>query len=69
MSKERVFDVDQAHSSLNGRGPTKLDSLSAEFDALLRMQTPAARAGMKAAFNASPRQLGKAAVIAARKRG
>jgi prevent-host-death family protein len=48
----------------------KLDTLSGEFDALLaRMQTSAARAGMKAAFNASPKQLGKAAVAAARKRG
>lgn len=47
-----------------------LDTLSAEFDALLaRMQTPRARAGMKAAFAASPRELGKAAVAAARKRG
>lgn len=49
---------------------TKLDALSGEFDALLsRMQTPKARAGMKAAFEASPKQLGKAAVTAARKRG
>jgi antitoxin Phd len=48
----------------------KLDTLTGEFDALLaRMQTPAARAGMKAAFNASPKQLGRAAVAAARKRG
>jgi antitoxin Phd len=48
----------------------KLDTLSGEFDALLaRMQTPAARAGMKAAFDASPKQLGKAAVAVARKRG
>jgi antitoxin Phd len=48
----------------------KLDTLSVEFDALLaRMQTPAARAGMKSAFNASPKQLGKAAVASPRKRG
>jgi antitoxin Phd len=47
-----------------------LDRLSADFDALLaRMQTPRARAGMKAAFGASPRDLGRAAVTAARKRG
>jgi len=47
-----------------------LDSLSGQFDALLaRMQTPKARAGMKAAFAASPKQLGRAAVAAARKRG
>ena len=49
---------------------SKLDTLSSEFDALLaRMQTPKARAGMKAAFDASPKQLGRAAVAAARKRG
>jgi len=48
----------------------KLDTRSGEFDALLaRMQTPAARAGMKAAFDASPKEMGKAAVAAARKRG
>jgi antitoxin Phd len=40
-----------------------LDALSRKYDAMLaRMQTPAARTGMKAAFDASPKQLGKAAV-------
>lgn len=49
---------------------SKLDTLSHEFDALLsRMQTPKARTAMKAAFEASPAQLGRAAVAAARKRG
>jgi hypothetical protein len=48
----------------------KVGPLSNEFDALLvRMQTTAARVGMKSTFNASPKQLGKAAVAAARKRG
>jgi len=48
----------------------KLKTLSAQFDALLdRMQTPQARRGMSVAFNASPKQLGKAAVVSARKRG
>ena len=47
-----------------------LDTLSAEFDAMLaRMQTPRARARMKAAFRASPKEMGKAAVVAARQRG
>jgi len=56
--------------ALSRANQAKLDTLSGEFDALLaRMQTPAARAGMKAAFGASPRQLGKAAATAARKRG
>ena len=45
-----------------------LDALNAEFDALLaRMQTAKARAGMKAALNASPKRLGEAAVAVARK--
>jgi len=48
----------------------KLNALSGEFDALLaRMQTPKARRGMEVAFEASPRQLAKAAVAFARKRG
>lgn len=48
----------------------RLNALSSQFDALLsRMQTPKARAGMKAAFDASPEQLGRAALAAARKRG
>lgn len=48
---------------------TRLDALNDEFDAMLaRMQTETARAGMKAAFAASPDQLGKAAVALARKR-
>lgn len=57
-------------NALTNANRIKLDTLSAEFDALLaRMQTPAARAGMKAAFDASPKQMGKAAVAMARKRG
>ncbi|WP_319456443.1 MULTISPECIES: type II toxin-antitoxin system prevent-host-death family antitoxin [unclassified Mycobacterium] len=44
-----------------------LDELDEEFDALLAgMQTPAAKAGMAAAFDASPEELGRAAVKAAR---
>jgi antitoxin Phd len=43
-----------------------LDDLSAEFDDLLaRMQTPAARKGVEAAFGASPAELGRAAAGAA----
>jgi len=57
-------------NALTSANRIKLDTLSGEFDALLaRMQTPAARAGMKAAFDASPKQMGKAAVTVARKRG
>ena len=44
-----------------------LDDLSAEFDGLLaHMQTPQARKGVEAAFNASPAELGRAAVKAAK---
>ncbi|MSQ73497.1 MAG: type II toxin-antitoxin system prevent-host-death family antitoxin [Betaproteobacteria bacterium] len=43
-----------------------LHDLSAQFDGLLRrMQTPAAKKGMAAAFSASPVELGRAAVKAA----
>ena len=48
----------------------RLSALSGEFDAMLaRMQTPKARAGLQAAFDASPEDLAKAAVEFARKRG
>ena len=45
-----------------------LDDLSEEFDRLLAdMQTPHARKGVAAAFNASPAELGRAAVKAVQK--
>jgi prevent-host-death family protein len=57
-------------NALSGAAETKLDRLSHEFDALLaRMQTAEARRGMKSAFAASGKRLGKAAVAAARSRG
>lgn len=47
----------------------KLNTLTEQFDTLLeRMQSPKARLGMAAAFRADAKQLGKAAVAAARKR-
>lgn len=56
--------------ALSRAGEVRLDTLSVQFDALIaRMQTPGARAGMKTAFDASPKQLGKAAVAVARTRG
>jgi antitoxin Phd len=59
----------QEYNQLKGAGAAQL-RLSGEFDALLAgMQRPASRAGMKAAFGASPKQLGRAALTAARKRG
>jgi antitoxin Phd len=59
----------EEYGALSRATQSRLDTLNSEFDALLgRMQTAKARAGMKAAFAASPKQLGKAAVEAARKR-
>ncbi|MBI4472820.1 MAG: type II toxin-antitoxin system Phd/YefM family antitoxin [Acidobacteria bacterium] len=66
--KAVVISVDE-YKNLSRATGIKLNTLSGEFDAVLaRMQTPKARAGMKAAFEASPRRLGQAAVAAARKR-
>jgi prevent-host-death family protein len=54
---------------LSDRGVRQLNTLSAEFDALLTsMQQPKARAGIKKAFKMSPVQSGKAAVAAGKKR-
>jgi len=69
MPKAVLLSLDE-FNALAHRDQGRLETLSGEFDALLaRMQTPEARAGMKAAFDASPAQLGKAALAAARKRG
>jgi prevent-host-death family protein len=69
VPKAVLISVDE-FDALSRASRVHLDTLSGEFDALLlRMQTPAARAGMQAAFDASPNQLGQAAVAAARQRG
>src|SRR5262245_8867708 len=48
----------------------ELAALTSEFDAVLeRMQTAPVRKGMRDAFGATPAQLGKAALAAARRRG
>ncbi len=63
-----LLSMDRFHA-LSAAPQLRLDALSEEFDALLaRMQTVEARGGMEAAFSASPKELGKAAVAAARKR-
>jgi antitoxin Phd len=55
--------------SLTSARSQSLDALSTRFDDLLeRLQTPVAKQGMKAAFNASPEELGRAAVKAAKRR-
>ena len=57
-------------NALSSAADTKLDTLNQEFDALLaRMQSSKAHRGMKAAFAASGKRLGKAAVAAMRSRG
>ena len=56
--------------TLSRANQIQLNALSSEFDAMLaRMQEPESRAAMKAAFDSSPEQLGRAAVAAARRRG
>jgi prevent-host-death family protein len=67
--KAVVISIDE-FNALSRATQSRLDSLTGEFDSLLaRMQSSKSRAAMKSAFNASPKQIGKAAVAAARKRG
>ncbi len=68
-SPKAVLISMEEFTALSNSHRAELATLSEEFDGLLaRMQTPAARAGMNAAFHATPKELGKAAVSAARKR-
>ncbi|HEV2641393.1 MAG TPA: type II toxin-antitoxin system Phd/YefM family antitoxin, partial [Candidatus Elarobacter sp.] len=54
--------------ALAGAEAVMLDSLAEEFDALLeRMQTPQVRAGTARGFKTTPREMGRAAVRAARR--
>jgi prevent-host-death family protein len=67
--KAVLISMDE-YTALTSASEFAINSLSAEFDSLLmRMQGPKARSAMKSAFQASPKQLGKAAVVAVRKRG
>lgn len=67
--KAVLISVDE-FNALTQAPAAALDTLSDEFDALLaRMQTRKARRGLKAAFDASPKDLGRAAVAALRHRG
>ena len=66
--KAVLISVDEFNALSRASQPT-LDTLSEQFDAMLdRMQEPKARSRMQAAFSAPSKQLGKAAVAAARKR-
>jgi prevent-host-death family protein len=68
MPKAVLISYDEFQSLVKARSHS-LSDLTAEYNVLLaRMQTPKARKGMKAAFEASPAELGRAAVKAARKR-
>src|SRR5260370_41533600 len=67
-TKAVLVSVAEFESLVNARSRT-LHALSNEFDELLaNMQTPKSRKGMKAAFNASPAQLGRASVKGARRK-
>jgi prevent-host-death family protein len=66
--KAVLLSMDE-YAALSRATQTRLDALNGEFDSMLAgMQSSKARAGMKAAFAASPKQLGNAAVAAARMR-
>jgi prevent-host-death family protein len=66
--KAVLISYEEFASLIQGRG-TELNQLSTEFESLLRgMQTSKARKGMASAFNASPAEMGRAAVKAARKK-
>lgn len=62
-------DLRGRKQSLTDARSETLDALRTKFEGLLeRMQTPAAKKGMETAFNATPAALGRAAVMAARRR-
>lgn len=66
--KAVLLSYEEFESLSSARSET-LDALSTKFDGLLeRLQTPAARKGLAAAFKATPEELGQAAVEAARRR-
>ena len=66
--KAVLLSYEEFESLSSARSET-LDALSAKFEGLLeRLQTPAARDGLNAAFHATPEELGRAAAEAARRR-
>ncbi|MCC6335902.1 MAG: type II toxin-antitoxin system Phd/YefM family antitoxin [Myxococcales bacterium] len=67
--KAVLLSMEEYRELVAGR-TRQLDALTAEFDAMFeRMQAPGFNEGMKAAFGASPQELGRAAVTAAKKHG
>lgn len=66
--KAVLISYDEFQALVKARS-SSLNALTEEFDELLaRMQTPKARKGAASAFNASPVELGRAAVKAVRAR-
>src|SRR4051812_9215148 len=64
--KAVLVSYEEFQALVRDRAPS-LNDLSAEYDGLLEhMQTPAAKRGLAAAFDAEPAELGRAAVKAAR---
>jgi len=67
-TKAVMLSLEEYQVLLKAR-PDVLDTLTDEFDAMLRkMQRPGAREAMQAAFDATPAELGRAAVKGARRR-
>lgn len=67
-TKAVLVSVAEFESLVSARSRA-LDALSNEFDELLaKMQTTKSRKAMKAAFNASPAQLGRASVKGVRRK-
>jgi antitoxin Phd len=67
--KAVLISMDEFHSLVAARDGD-LNALSSEFDVLLsKMQTPATRKGMQSAFDATPAEMGQAALMAASKSG
>ncbi len=66
--KAVLISYDEFQALVKDRAPS-LHELRADYDVLLAgMQTPKARKGMEAAFNATPAALGKAAAKNAKRR-
>ena len=67
MTKAVLLSFDEFESFSSARSDT-LEGLSSKFENLLeRMQAPAAKNGLEAAFHAEPAELGQAAAKAARR--
>lgn len=62
-----LVSYEEFQALIRDRTPSPRDLGAQHEDLLFSMQTPRARRGMAAAFNATPARLGKAAVKAARK--